>query len=205
MSRTGWTDTISLTRYQIPSVLLMGAGLYLIVFGFILVPHPFQSGYHHSVAPISESEVPESATVRDFESLSPEAKRAFRAALQSPENSVTLWGTKNRAPEFQYDDTLGRYYISYQGDLYELTTTKEGGLLFLPELLLGMFVAAGGLAIAIGTRSLKGDRPRLPLTILVGLLVLWGTFHFDLYSLSANTQLVVSLGLLITILPAAVM
>ena len=63
MSRTGWADTVSLTRYQIPPVLLMRAGLYLIIFGFILVPHPFQDGYYHSVSPVAESELPESATV----------------------------------------------------------------------------------------------------------------------------------------------
>jgi len=66
---------------------------------------------------------------------------------------------------------------------------------------LGFLLVAGGL-IVIGLRGFRYNRPVLPLVVLVGVVILWGTFIVDLYAISTNTQFVVALGLSVSIVPA---
>jgi len=66
---------------------------------------------------------------------------------------------------------------------------------------LGFLLVSGGL-IVTGVRGFRYDRPVLPLVLLVGVIIFWGTFIVDLYAISTNTQLVVALGLAVSVVPA---
>lgn len=66
---------------------------------------------------------------------------------------------------------------------------------------LGFLLVAGGL-IVIGVRGFRYDRPVLRLAVLVGVVIFWGTFVVDLYTISTNTQFVVALGLAVSVVPA---
>ncbi|WP_423999779.1 hypothetical protein ACOZ4I_11885 [Haloarcula salina] len=72
----------------------------------------------------------------------------------------------------------------------------------LAEIVFLFFLLAAGVLIAIGIRGLRRERLALPTAVLVGVSILWGTFAVDLYSISSNTQFVVTLGLTVSTVPA---
>lgn len=72
----------------------------------------------------------------------------------------------------------------------------------LAELVFLFFLLASGSLVAIGVRGLRRERIALPTAVLAGVSILWGTFAVDLYSISSNTQFVVTLGLTVSTVPA---
>lgn len=195
-----------LTRYQVPSVVLAGAGVLLVLLAFQVTPHPFQPEYGHSVERVAESEVPDEADVLAFADLSANAKDAFRAAVRSPDGHATVYGAGNEPREFFYSDhaSLGQglYYVEYQGAYYELYTFAGGGLGHLAELFFLALASGGVLALAIGGASLRRERPRLPLTALVALVAVGAWIQFRLYAVVPDTRAVIALGLLVILGPA---
>lgn len=159
----------ALTRYQVPSVLLILLGLGVVVSLLVLFPHAGQQEYHHSVSSMDEAEVPEAANVAAYEELSPRAQDAFRAALESDDGHHIVHGEANAPPEWHYSDhssiNEGYYVITYDGRYYELATWAGSfeAMFGFAVALVGLF----GLALAaVGGSALRRDRPRSPATIL---------------------------------------
>jgi hypothetical protein len=92
-----------------------------------------------------------------------------------------------------------REILSYAQYISDPPSHKLG---LLVEFILLGFLLSSCILIAIGIRGLRREQTALPLAVLVGISLLWGTFAVDLYSISSNTQFVVSLGLAVSILPA---
>lgn len=92
-----------------------------------------------------------------------------------------------------------REILSYAQYISDPPSHKLG---LLVEFILLGFLLSSCILITIGIRGLRREQTALPLAVLVGISLLWGTFAVDLYSISSNTQFVVSLGLAVSILPA---
>ena len=195
---------VSLTKYQLPSLVMLVLGVLVVVQGMHLYPNPGQQEYNHFIEPTSAASVPAEADVLTFESLSPEGQRAVRKALESPGESVTVRGEANKPPEFFYSDNSnlnrGRYFIQYQGEYYELYTAAGG--LYGDYVALAAYCLAGGVLVTVGLFGFSSPRPRLPVVVLVGLLACWATFELGVYGWSDDTQLVVAIGAGLTLVPA---
>lgn len=172
----------SLSCRQIPSVLLILLGVGLVVSLLVTFPHAGQQEYYHTVSPIEEADVPDAANVTAFGNLSPPARDAFQAAVESDDGRHVVRGEANAPPEWHYSDhssiNQGYYVITYDGDYYELQTSAGSF-----EFMFGFVVTLGcliGLGIAaVGGSALWRDRPRTPATILpifasIGVLVFIG-------------------------------
>lgn len=102
-------------------LLLLGAGP--------LFPHAGETEYPHTVDEVPADDVPDEATVIDYESLSPEGKRVVDEGAASADGDVTLYG---EGPEqFEYTDTTGLgesiFYVQ-QGSTYYRVETYTGGV-----------------------------------------------------------------------------
>lgn len=146
----------------LPWLALALAGLALVVAGFVLFPGAWQAEYHHHVRSVTASQVPAEADVLNASELSPAGRRAFLAAVESPEDHAVVYGTTNEPPEFFYSDYYevgrGRYYVRHERALYELTT-HEDRFDVVDTLAVGASVLAGGLAaLASGARLVVARR-----------------------------------------------
>jgi|AntDeeMinimDraft_4_1070355.scaffolds.fasta_scaffold10016_2 hypothetical protein len=63
-----------------------------------------------------------------------------------------------------------------------------------------LFVAV--VLISVGKSGFRHKRPVLPLTVLIGVSIFWGTFMVNLYTISTNTQFVTAIRLSVSIIPA---
>jgi len=128
---------------------LIIAGLTIIVLGFIIVPHPGEVTATHNIERTVEAdEVPDTKNVTPVDDLSPEAKSAFQGALAS-DGSHTVYGEENQAPEWDYTDDVGFYYIRSDGEIYEVTTSGSSSQIFdyikiSPFLLIGLVMGSVG-------------------------------------------------------------
>lgn len=192
----------SLDGYQLPSTVLITVGAFIIFSGFQTYPHLGDAEYHHSIEPIDRTEVPAEATVYHFTDLSPQAQHAIRTVLGTEDGFVIIYGEANKPPEFTYNSHVwSTYFIEVEGSYYELGTVGDAGD-GLEPLAFGAFLVGGAAVIGVGVYAFRRGLTRVPIAVLVGLAAFKGTFVMDLYSLSANTQLVGVLGLLVTLSPA---
>lgn len=129
------------------------AGLALVAAAFVLLPGAWQAEYHHHVTPVASSQLPAEAGVLNTSELSPAGRRAFLAAVESPDGHAVVYGTGNDPEEFFYGDYSevgqGRYYVRHDGALYELTT-HEDRFDVVATLGFGASVLAGGVAALAG-------------------------------------------------------
>ena len=128
---------------------LIIAALTIIVLGFIIVPHPGEVTATHNIERTVEAdEVPDTKNVTPVDDLSPEAKSAFQGALTN-DGSHTVYGEENQAPEWDYTDDAGFYYIQSDGNIYEVTTSGSSSQIFdyikiSPFLLIGLVMGSIG-------------------------------------------------------------
>jgi len=100
---------------------------------------------------------------------------------------------------------LGAIYICWLGiDQYlthlQINPTHELGI--LAEIVTAAYLTFGLLLIAISVWASFRQRPLLPTVVLVWLTALKGTFAAGVYSISANTQFEVALGVGLSVIPA---
>ena len=63
----------------------------------------------------------EGTTVIQFESLSPDAQRAVREAIER--GGLVIYGAEDRPDRFGYTGLVARYVVVYEGQKYELRTS----------------------------------------------------------------------------------
>ncbi|MEF8869114.1 MAG: hypothetical protein V5A85_11400 [Haloarculaceae archaeon] len=101
-------------------------GVAALLGAFLLYPHAGQTGGYHSVERVDAAEVPDEESVLDYGELSPEARDAFRRAVEAPDGDAVVWGASNLPSEFRYSDEESTYYVRYEGVLYLLVTGAAG-------------------------------------------------------------------------------
>lgn len=89
-------------------------------------------------------------------------------------------------------------YLQYRAD----PPTHRLGL--LSELARIIVLFASLLVIGIGIYGLRRERPVLPVVVLVGVLAFLVTLRSGLYSAHPNTQFVLALGVIATVVPTVV-
>lgn len=114
---------------RIPRAFAVAVALLLLVGSGPLFPHAGETEYPHTVDEVPADEVPDEATVIDYESLSPDGKRVIDEGAASADGDVTLYG---EGPEqFEYTDTTGLgesiFYVQ-QGSTHYRVETYTGGL-----------------------------------------------------------------------------
>jgi hypothetical protein len=151
---------------RIPAVAALLVAALLLTTPLYLFPHAGQDEYDHSVERIDRSEVPSEVEVRHYGNLSAEGQRAFDAALADPEGDATVYGERNRPPEFFYSDytDYGQgIYVIEKNDRYYRLETYAGGGLFPGELFAAIALALLGGAVAlvgaVGWRREPTHRP----------------------------------------------
>lgn len=96
---------------------------------------------------------------------------------------------------------IGLWFLHYGTRYYDAPVSGEGlGLMWVPILV--FFFAFGLSLLGVAVYGWKRNRPDITTCLLVGVLVLVATFHFQLYQWSPNTQLVVAVGFLVSAMPA---
>ena len=141
--------------------------LVTLVLAAALVANPlylsfWHTQYSHSVDRVARTDVPEEADVLSYETLSSDARRAFRKAVENG-GSYVVYRRSDRPEEFFYSDyaSLGQglYYVQYRGDYYRLYTGAGGGFPFVYWFYEGV-LAAFGLAVGVvGYRTYLGGSP----------------------------------------------
>lgn len=170
---------ITISRYHVPSLLLVVLAISVIVGSFIILePGVTKVTYH--VVPASEG----NENVREFSTLSNRGQEVFKNTLESADNSKTVseYPWQNRIPkDIEYNGEGRSLLIRYNGNVYELRA--EGGGLFQPSLFYYVIPLTVSLwFLKLSYQSFQKPRPRLPLTILVGLAIgalvstLWANF-----------------------------
>ena len=153
---------VSLTRHQIPALILALVGLSVAIYGVQAVPHPGESEYIHSVYHTPVDRIPSEADVINHSALSPTGQSVFVEALQS-NDEVVLYGESNKLPDFSYPDVQSSYhemnYISYQGEYYQLYTLKVPSSHEIRDFaFLGGHLLIGGSLIGIALLGRIGDQ-----------------------------------------------
>ena len=198
---------VSVTRYDIPSLILALVGLLVIIHGIQAIPHPGEPEYQHQIESVSATEIPNEANVLNYSELSSDGQRVVSEIIQSDNNQFVIHGRSNKPAEFTYSDhqevNHGIHYISYQSNYYELTTI-QGPPGTLDLVFLGGYGLVGGVAISIALYSIRYERLRLPLTLISGIVIWWGISETSIYKLSSNTQLVVGIVLSLVLIPTVV-
>lgn len=103
-----------------------------------------------SVEKVPQSSIDEEIPVLEYTDLSANAQTPVRRAIESPENSYTVYGREDFPDRFFYSDYSapgrGLYAIVYEGQYYRLTTYAGGGFPFiywiyeLPFIIYGLFL-----------------------------------------------------------------
>lgn len=201
---------VSLDRSALPSVALVVLAVAVVAAGWQAVPYPGASEYHHSVDRVERGEVPAEADVLDSADLSPDARHAFRAALDAADGRAVFYGPEpwNPPPEFFYSDHLslgqGIYYLEHDGAYYRLATWAGGAFAIVEVAVFGGFVLVASVLAAAGVRGLRRGRHRLSATLLVATLVAWATFAAGLYDPTrAPQEFLVALGVVLVSASAA--
>lgn len=138
----------------------------------LLVASPLAVGaastatYHHDIEPVSQSDVPERATVRHYDALSADAQSAIDDALHG---DGVIAGEANKPAEFFYSDYArlgqGIYYVEKGGTYYRLSTLSGGGLVFFGPVLNALAIVLGVGIGFVGWLSLRQERRWLPLAV----------------------------------------
>lgn len=126
-----------------------------------------------STVPQTTPSVPQTQALRDstslqFDSLSPDAKDVFRAALEADGEYTTT----TRPEDFVYQDDTGSdlNYIQYESECYALHADSGGGLGI--GLMIGFLLIGGGVVTLVlfsaGLASVLSDRFKVPVSILSG-------------------------------------
>jgi hypothetical protein len=138
---------------RIPRAFAVAVAVLLLVASGALFPHAGETKYPHTVDEVSADEVPDEASVIDYESLSPEGKRVIDEGAAAEDGDVTLYD--DGLEKFEYTDTSGLgedvFYVQ-QGSTYYRVETYTGGLdvqLVLRTILRGVagVVALSGAAL----------------------------------------------------------
>lgn len=116
-----------------------------------------------SVEPVEPSEVREETPVVRYGNLSPDARRAVRRAIESPDGSHVVYGADDHPEGFFYSDYSapgrGIYAVVYEGRYYRLTTSAGGGFPFVYWLYELPFVVYGLVLAAVAARTYRGEHP----------------------------------------------
>jgi len=199
---------VSVTGYDIPSLILALVGLLVIIHGIQAIPHPGEPEFQHQIESVSATEIPNEANVLNYSELSSNGQRVVSETIQSDNTQFITYGRSNKPAEFTYSDhqevNHGIYYISYQSNYYKLTTT-QGSSGTLDLVFLSGYVLIGGVAIGIALYSIRSERLRLPLTLLSGMAIWWGISETGIYGLFSNTQLVVGIVLSLVLIPTVIL
>jgi len=162
---------VPLTRYHVPSVLLVALGIAVIALG-VQATDPLQNEYTYHVERTGDPGPGSDREVRRFADLSDRGKAAFREALESPDDhaSVTeFYWQSRKPPDFDHSSEIPvSNYVRYEGQYYAVYASEPWGPHF-SDVAFGIVFLVGGTASLIGARSVRHDRPRTPLTILVGI------------------------------------
>lgn len=122
----------------------------------------WHSHYSHSVERVSAGDVPEEADVLAYDSLSSDAQRVVRKAVESDDGHYAVYRERNAPDEFFYSDHAelgqGIYYVEYQGVHYELSTYAAGGFPFVYWFYEGLLVAFGAILGTVARPTFRGDR-----------------------------------------------
>lgn len=113
---------------RIPRAFAVAVAILLLVGSGALFPQAGETKYPHTVDEVPADEVPDEATVIDYESLSPEGKRVIDEGAASADGDVTLYG---EGPEqFEYTDTSGLgedvFYVRQESTYYRVETYTGG-------------------------------------------------------------------------------
>lgn len=162
---------VPLTRYHVPSVLLVVLGIAVIAAG-AQVTGPLQNEYTYHVERTNDPGPGSDREVQRFVDLSDRGKAVFREALGSPDDHASItefyWESRN-PPDFTHSSEGPiPNYVRYEGQYYAVYASEPWGPHF-SDIAFAIVLLVGGTASAIGVRSLRHDRPRAPLTILVGI------------------------------------
>ena len=200
---------VSLDRSALPSLALIVLAVAVVAAGWQAYPYPGAPEYHHSVEPVESVDVPDEAEVLRVDGLSPDARRAFLAALESDDGDAAFYGPQSWDPpaEFFYSDHTsvgqGIYYVEHGGSYYRLYTYAGGTFPIIEVAVFGAFALVGGGLAAVGVSGVRRDRHRLSATLLVAVLAAWATFAASLYDPTrAPQEYLVGLGVLLTVVPA---
>lgn len=116
-----------------------------------------------SAEKIAESQVREETPVLRYDRLSPNAQDAVRAAVESPGDTHTVYGSEDFPDRFFYSDYSspgnGLYAVVYEGQHYRLYTYAGGGFPFVYWLFELPFVAYGLLLGWVAAGTYRGSRP----------------------------------------------
>lgn len=150
----------------------------------VLVVNPaylsfWHTQYAHSVEPVARGEVPDEADVLAYESLSPNAQRAFQQATESGDPYV-VYHERNAPSEFFYSTDFSRvgkgiYYVQYRSDYYRFSTWMDNTFPFV-YWFYQILLAGFGLAVgAVGFRAYRGESAWLAVALVVlGVALLLG-------------------------------
>lgn len=142
---------------RLPALFVLLVGLVLVLSPAVFFQHAGQQACVTNVERIDEGQVPADASVIRYGELSPDAKRAFEKARNSPDGVATVYG--ERCPErFTYSDTVPRYFVQQEEAYYQLETYDDSGLFAFDLLLGGAFALVGALLVGTGGLSLVGNR-----------------------------------------------
>lgn len=123
----------------------------------VLFPDADEAKCFTDVRRVAESDIPEPVEIRQYSTLSPDAKRVFDEARTSDDGEATVYG--DRCPEeFTYADYTERNYIQNGTDYYEARTSGDTGfkVLSMERFVEGGAVLIGILLILICGRFLRG-------------------------------------------------
>lgn len=151
----------SLTRRQVPSLVLILLGLGIVASVVVFMPHAGQQKYHHEVQPIDDHQVPEASylEVVEYENLPPSGKDVFRAAMDNDDGQHVVYGTDNVPADWHYPADTGPQpiYVEYEGSYYELLI--QGGSFEALSGYVAGSVALMGIVLAVLGGWWYFDRP----------------------------------------------
>jgi hypothetical protein len=117
----------SLSRAQLPALLLVVIGLSLVMVGGVQATDLLQKEYTYDVDEFEGNPYPDAAgnNAYMYSSLSNESKAVTQTALNSSRTSVTVTGDRE-SPTEEFDVGSGPYYILHDGGYYCLEFRQSG-------------------------------------------------------------------------------
>lgn len=172
------------------SVLALVAGLVacsLVVAPFTMVDRTEQAVF--SVDQIDQTDIGSETPVLSHSNLSTDEQRVVQRAIESPDNSHTVYGKDNWPDRFFYSDHTapgrGKYVIIYEGASYQLSTYASGGFAFDHGLARLAFIVYGLTLGSLAYRTMREASPRSDTALAtvagIGFHALGPTFDFPVF------------------------
>lgn len=161
----------SLSKLQIPALVVVLLGVVLLGGVTWDLYGESQPDYRHEIYTVDDPEP--DATVYNYSDLSPQGQTVFRETIESDGFLVTSESSTFQRLDYVGGDHLtvgdGIYYVSYEGQWWEVLASSDSGI--PTGLALLVFGVVGGVSlgvVAIGVYGLRNERSRVAPSILVG-------------------------------------